>query len=80
MARFIQGLPWCCKMVSLTILKVSMAIVKYIQRYLLFLNADETYFETDIPVICDKDKLVDEGCKGTPDWIIEIDFSGISIE
>ena len=39
----------------------------------LFLNADDKlYFEPDISVICDKDKLTDEGCKGAPDWIIEI--------
>lgn len=26
----------------------------------------------DISVICNKDKLTDEGCMGAPDWIIEI--------
>lgn len=31
-----------------------------------------TYVEPDISVICDKDKLDDKGCKGGPDWIIEI--------
>lgn len=31
-----------------------------------------TYVEPDISVICDKDKLDDKGCKGAPDWIIEI--------
>lgn len=36
-------------------------------------DADDTiYLEPDISVICDKDKLTDEGCKGAPDWIIEI--------
>lgn len=30
------------------------------------------YVESDISVICDKNKLTDEGCKGAPDWIIEI--------
>ncbi len=31
-----------------------------------------TYVEPDISVICDKNKLDDRGCKGAPDWIIEI--------
>ncbi|MCI8789063.1 MAG: Uma2 family endonuclease, partial [Lachnospiraceae bacterium] len=26
----------------------------------------------NIFVICDKDRLTDEGCKGAPDWIIEV--------
>lgn len=28
--------------------------------------------EPDISVICDPDKLTDQGCTGAPDWIIEI--------
>lgn len=28
--------------------------------------------EPDISVICDKNKLTDQGCTGAPDWIIEI--------
>jgi len=37
------------------------------------LSADnKIYLEPDISVICDKDKLTDEGCNGAPDWIIEI--------
>lgn len=31
-----------------------------------------TYVEPDISVICDKNKLDDKGCKGAPDWVIEI--------
>ena len=31
-----------------------------------------TYVEPDVSVICDPDKLDDRGCKGAPDWIIEI--------
>ena len=30
------------------------------------------YVEPDISVICDPDKLDDQGCNGAPDWIIEI--------
>jgi len=30
------------------------------------------YFEPDISVICDRNKLTDKGCSGAPDWIIEI--------
>lgn len=45
----------------------------YPSPFAVFLNADnKIYLEPDISVICDKDKLTDEGCKGSPDWIIEI--------
>lgn len=41
--------------------------------FAVFLNVDDQiYFEPDISVICDKDKITDEGCKGAPDWVIEI--------
>lgn len=32
----------------------------------------KTIVEPDISVICDPDKLTDNGCSGAPDWIIEI--------
>ncbi len=35
-------------------------------------EASNTYVEPDISVICDKNKLDDNGCNGAPDWIIEI--------
>lgn len=45
----------------------------YPSPFAVFLNANnEIYLEPDISVICDKDKLTDEGCKGAPDWIIEV--------
>ena len=45
----------------------------YPSPFAVFLDADDkTYLEPDISVICDKSKLTDEGCKGAPDWIIEI--------
>lgn len=45
----------------------------YPSPFAVFLNADDNlYLEPDISVICDKDKLTDDGCKGAPDWIIEI--------
>ncbi len=45
----------------------------YPAPFAVFLNADDKiYLEPDISVICDKNKLTDEGCKGAPDWIIEI--------
>lgn len=31
-----------------------------------------TVVQPDISVICDRSKLDDKGCKGAPDWIIEI--------
>lgn len=41
--------------------------------FAVFLNADDKiYMEPDMSVICDKNKLTDEGCKGAPDWVIEI--------
>lgn len=33
---------------------------------------DRNYFEPDISVVCDREKLRQEGCHGAPDWIIEI--------
>lgn len=66
------------------VMEVSFRIRDYIGRskgdcevfpapFAVFLNADDKiYLEPDISVICDKDKLTDEGCKGAPDWIIEI--------
>ena len=33
---------------------------------------DKTWVEPDISVICDKTKLSEKGCKGAPDWIIEV--------
>lgn len=45
----------------------------YPSPFAVFLNANnDIYVEPDISVICDKDKLTDEGCKGAPDWIIEV--------
>lgn len=39
----------------------------------VFLNSDNrNYVEPDIAVICDKDKLSEQGCDGAPDWVIEI--------
>lgn len=39
----------------------------------VFLNeSDAEYVEPDISVICDKSKIDEDGCKGAPDWVIEI--------
>ena len=41
--------------------------------FAVFLFEDHSkYLEPDISVICDKSKLDEHGCKGAPDWIIEI--------
>ena len=37
-----------------------------------FPDDDSTYFEPDLTVICDQDKLDEKGCHGAPDWIVEI--------
>ena len=45
----------------------------YSAPFAVFLNEDDiNYFEPDISVICDRNKLTDKGCSGAPDWIIEI--------
>ena len=45
----------------------------YLAPYAVFLNADDkNYVEPDISVICDKSKLDDKGCHGSPDWIVEV--------
>lgn len=45
----------------------------YPSPFAVFLNADDQiYLEPDVSVICDKNKLTDEGCKGAPDWVIEV--------
>ncbi len=37
------------------------------------INANnDIYVKPEISVICYKDKLTDEECKGAPDWIVEI--------
>lgn len=37
------------------------------------LSADDTrYLEPDLSVICDQDKIDEQGCKGAPDLVIEI--------
>lgn len=35
-------------------------------------NDNKNYVEPDIVVICDRDKLDDQGCHGAPDWAIEV--------
>lgn len=66
------------------VMMLSNSIFNYIQSekgdckvypapFAVFLNADDKiYLDPDISVICDKNKLTDEGCKGAPDWIIEV--------
>ena len=35
-------------------------------------SCEVNYVEPDISVICNKDKINDKGCAGSPDWIIEV--------
>jgi Uma2 family endonuclease len=35
-------------------------------------NSIDTVVQPDIAVICDPDKLDDVGCRGAPDWVIEV--------
>jgi Uma2 family endonuclease len=49
------------------------ACMVFVAPFAVFLNNDnKTYVEPDISVICDRDKLDERGCKGAPDFIIEI--------
>lgn len=66
------------------VMALSNSIFNYIQNntgdcevfpspFAVFLNDDrDIYVEPDISVICDRNKITEEGCKGAPDWIIEI--------
>ena len=41
-------------------------------------NSDEqdeqvdTVVQPDLLVVCDQDKLDDKGCRGAPDWVVEV--------
>lgn len=36
-------------------------------------NEDErTYVKLHLLIICDREKLTEEGCNGAPDWILDI--------
>lgn len=66
------------------LMKLSAAIHNYIKKkggkckvipapFGVFLeDDDENYVEPDISIICDPDKIHNDGCYGAPDWIIEI--------
>lgn len=41
--------------------------------FAVFLDRDDyNYFEPDISVVCDRNKLDDRGCNGAPDWVVEV--------
>ena len=41
--------------------------------FAVFLTKNKkNYVEPDISIICDKSKLTEKGCDGSPDWIIEV--------
>lgn len=35
-------------------------------------DAGDTVIQPDIVVVCDENKLDDKGCRGAPDWIVEV--------
>lgn len=69
---------------QMLVMDLSYQIKDYIERnkgecevfpapFAVFLNEnDRNYVEPDISVICDKKKITERGCDGSPDWIIEI--------
>ena len=68
--KILQSLSWCIE--SYIRLQNGSCEV-YPAPFAVFLTSDDkTYVEPDISVICDRNKLDDRGCKGAPDWIIEI--------
>ncbi len=72
---------------QMLVMDLSYQIKDYIERnkgecevfpapFAVFLNEnDRNYVEPDISVICDKKKITERGCDGSPDWIIEVVFS-----
>ena len=40
--------------------------------------SENTLVEPDITVVCDKNKLTEDGCEGAPDWVIEVASSNSS--
>ena len=41
--------------------------------YGVFIKKDNrNYFQPDISVICDRERLDEKGCHGAPDWVVEI--------
>ena len=66
------------------VMEISFRIRDYIGRkkgecqvfpspFAVFLNADDkNYVEPDISVVCDKSKLIEKGCNGAPDLIMEV--------
>lgn len=55
---------------------ISCIFASILSRYCFSYSLGEQYpqwlWNPSITVIWDKDKLTNEGCKGAPDWIIEI--------
>ena len=48
-------------------------LLNYISTEINLLSENNrNYVEPDISVICDRDKITDQGCNGAPDWVIEI--------
>ncbi len=44
-----------------------------ISPYAVFLNDNnKNYLEPDLMVVCDNSKLTEKGCKGAPDFVIEV--------
>ena len=35
-------------------------------------DAVDTVVQPDLLVVCDRDKLDDKGCRGAPDWVVEV--------
>lgn len=45
----------------------------FVAPFAVFVNDDEyTYVEPDIVVVCDRDKVEDDGCHGAPDLVVEV--------
>lgn len=52
----------------------------YLAPFAVFLNEDDiNYVEPDISVICNENKLMEKGCMGAPDWIVEVASPGSKV-
>ncbi len=59
--------------VNLYIRKIKGKCEVFPAPFAVFPDADEEkYFEPDISVVCDSEKIDEKGCHGAPDWIAEI--------
>ncbi len=64
---------WLYNMIFNHIMKKGGRCEVDISPFAVFLKKDIwNYVEPDVIVVCDRDKLDDQGCHGAPDWALEV--------